>query len=199
MTPRKTGYKVVQTLHGDTLQRVALRELGDAAKWPDIAYMNGLAPPYLTDDPAAANARVFLTGARILVPVAAPVALSDVSPDDPFDADVWLNRGALVAVNGDFALVDGVDNLQQALSNVVVTEPGELLFHPRYGCGLRQFLGASNSRANGLIAGGLVKRALLGDSRVASVRDATVEISGVTQRIEATAVAVDGSTVGVTA
>lgn len=199
MTPRQTGYKTVQTLHGDTLQRVAARELGDASLWPGIAYLNGLAPPYLTDDPAQVAEGVRLTGSRLLVPVDAPVAPADVGTRDPFGSDVRLNKGLLTVEGGDLALVSGVDNLRQALGHVVVTEPGELLFHPRYGCGLRRFIGASNSRANALVAGGLVKRALGADHRVVSVREATTEINGAVLRIEATAVAVDGSTIEVKA
>lgn len=195
---RKVGVKTADTRHGDTLQQIALRELCDASKWPEIALMNGLKPPYLTNDPAMVSDTVMLTGARMLIPAAAPVATADVTVNDPFGTDVKLSRGRLVVADGNIDLVSGVDNLDQALGHVVVTEPGELIFHPRYGCGIRQFLGASNSRANALVSGALVKQALAADPRVSRVASATVEISGAVHRIEATAVAVDGSTVGVT-
>lgn len=185
-----SGYRVVNTRRGDTLQRIAARELGDAARWPDIALLNDLAPPYLVDDPADIAPGVLQSGASLMLPANAVSATRDASTDDLFGRDVALADGDLVVTDGDIALVSGVDNLSQAMRHLIKTEPGDLLFYPRYGCGVRPFLGASNSKANGQVAGALVRRAVLADPRIDSIQAATVEIAGDAVRIEVTAMAI---------
>ena len=198
MTPRSTGYRIVSTNRGDTLQRIALRELGDASQWPDIALMNGLHPPYLTDDPTQQGPEVWLTGAKIRVPAASPLAFADQTATEPFGSDVRLVNGALRAVNGNFDTVYNVDNFKQALVNKLKTEPGELLFHPKYGCDPRQYIGSGNSVTIAMVAGELIKRSMLADPRVSSVPTATATVSGDQLDISIKVVAVDDSTVEVT-
>jgi len=65
------GFRSVELRRGDTLQRVALRELGDAARWVDIALLNSLRPPYVVDDGADAGDGVAYAGMSILIPVPA--------------------------------------------------------------------------------------------------------------------------------
>ena len=190
VTKTLPGYRVVRTFRGDTLQRVAERETGDPAQWYDLIELNGLRPPYLTDDPAQVSAGVLLAGGSLRVPANEVVLVQGETDDDLFGTDCRLSKGEMPVENGDFALIAGVDNLVQALRHLVVTEPGELVFHPRYGCGVRPYLGAANTRANGLVAGSLVKRAVHADPRIHSVREATVEMSGDLLRIEVRAEAI---------
>ena len=63
-----SGFRLVPTRRGDTLQDVAVRELGDAARWYDLAAINDLLPPFLTDDPQQAGPRVLLTGQDLKIP-----------------------------------------------------------------------------------------------------------------------------------
>jgi phage baseplate assembly protein W len=172
------GYRLARTYRGDTLQRVASRELGDAARWYDLIDFNRLLPPYIVDDPSDAGPRVLLAGDSLRIPTNNASIIQDEATDDLFGVDVRLKNGKLFVENGNLSTVADVDNLNQSLRHLVVTEQGELLYHSRYGCGTRAFIGASNSRANGLVAGSLVRRAVLADSRIASVQSALVEQSG---------------------
>ena len=40
-----TGYRYASTNHGDTIQQVAFRELGDASRWAELVWINDLLPP----------------------------------------------------------------------------------------------------------------------------------------------------------
>lgn len=190
-TKTLSGYRLVNTRRGDTLQRVAARELGAAGRWYELAEINNLRPPYLTDDANAVTLQVKLTGSQLIVPSSSPQATADTSVDAVFGADIKLKNGRLQAdESGDIRIISGVDNYVQALRFLLATEPGDLLFHPNYGCGVRSIIGASNSRAKMMLAGGLVRRAIAADPRTQAVPAATVTARGDAIRIEVTATAI---------
>jgi hypothetical protein len=140
-TKTLSGFRLVETRRGDTLQRIAVRELGDATRWHELAEINRLRPPYLTDDESQVSGSVKLTGSQLLVPSSTPTATVDTNAESIFGTDVLLRRGKFQVSSGDLVLVSGVDNYLQALRHVVRTEPGDLMFHPRYGCGVRKMIG----------------------------------------------------------
>ncbi len=185
----------VETLRGDTLQKIAQRELGDASRWVELAVVNNLTFPYITDDPSQSNINVLLSGAVIRVPTQRQLASATSDPDHVFGSDVKLERGELSTVNGDLALVSGVSNLSQALHHVIETEPGELLFHPKYGCSVRSFQGEKNIQQGARFAIALVKRSLMEDPRISKVNNALVVVQGDALMIEADAIAVNGKQV----
>jgi phage baseplate assembly protein W len=166
------GYRFVQTEHGDTLQKVAARYLGDASLWTEIIVLNQMVPPYLTDDPSAATAGVFLNGSYITIPASAPGA-STSDPAAVFGRDILLTGGVLTVVNGDLALVDGVDNLNQALQNLLQTDQGELLFHQDYGTLIRMLIGTKNGPTAALLAAEYAKDPIAADPRISDVSGAT--------------------------
>lgn len=174
-----TGYRFVDTQYGDTLQKIAYRELGDASRWPILIAYNQLVYPFITDDPTLATAGVILTGAQILVPAPVPVIAAQTDPTQVFEIDIALDRnGDLQAdATGDFAVVSGTENLTQALNGRVVTDSGELLFHSDYGNLVRQLLGAINGPNAALLAGKYVTGAVSVDPRVSSVDSSTVTIA----------------------
>lgn len=190
-TKTLSGFRLVETRRGDTLQRIASRELGSATRWYELAEINKLRPPYLTDDEDQASDSVKLTGSQLLVPSTTPVATADTSPESIFGTDVLLKNGRLRVSDGDLVLVSGVDNYLQALGHVVVTEPGDLMFHPEYGCGVRRMIGSSNSRAKITLAGGLVRKAVASDPRTKEVKSATVRAVGDSLFVEGEAIAIN--------
>jgi len=173
-----SGYRFVQTLRGDTLQRIAAREIGDAAQWYTLIAINGLVPPYITDDPAQVKAGVLLSGDAIKVPAPVSVASPTTDATDVFGTDVELRNGALATANGDFALVSGRANLHQALSNRLDTERGDLLFHRDYGSLHRRLIGTVNGPTAGLLAAQYAKSALQADPRVRSITNSSATVSG---------------------
>lgn len=188
------GFRYVQTYRGDTLQRVAAREMGDASRWFELADINGLIPPYITDDPELVSAGVMLSGDTLLVPATGRSGVADGGLS-PFGSDIALSRGELSVDEGDLSIVSGVPNLVQSLAHRLQTDPGDILFHARYGCAARSVVGKVNGPTSAMLAAGFVKRAILSDSRVAGVRSATVRISGDVLSVEAEAETVDGNTV----
>lgn len=64
-----TRWALVQP--GDSLRLIALRELGDALRWIELANINQLRPPYIIEslDPNERQRATLLWGERIAVPL----------------------------------------------------------------------------------------------------------------------------------
>ncbi len=147
------GYRIVETRHGDTLQAIAAREMGDASRWPEIVSYNRLLPPFITDDPLLAGPGIILSGEPIRIPAPAPAANAFSNPDATFLADIKLTNGLIEADGaGDMMLCEGLPNLRQALVHRVVTERGELMYHPSYGSLIKRLLGTVNGPTASLLA-----------------------------------------------
>jgi hypothetical protein len=179
LTRPLAGFRYVQTQQGQSLQLLALRELGSAARWPEIVNINGLTPPYLTDDPGLVSETVRLYGGLLIVPASAAVDASAAEdPDYVFGVDLALLGGDLVIENGDLVVATGRANLRQALEHRVLTNLGELLFHPDYGNGFVGLRGSGNGPTKALLGARFIKESLLADPRVAAVPDVTAQVTG---------------------
>jgi phage baseplate assembly protein W len=196
-TRQISGFRFVQTQYGDTLRGVALRELGDASGWAQLIWLNKLVPPYLTDNPAEVRDGVLLTGSTIRVPSASIEVDAAAFPDEVYQADCQLVAGGFQFQNGDFALVSGRANLRQALSHRIVTDHGELPFHPRYGANLGRLIGTLSSPVRALVAADYVDEALRQESRVKAVSKVTAEPVGDRISISAEVVPITGVTINV--
>lgn len=171
------GYRLVETLYDDTLQAIALRELGDAARWPELVAINNLRPPYLSALPSRDG--VLQYGQMLRVPAAQVTVNTEASPDQVFGIDVALDSsGAITADAGDLALVSGVDNLAAALRHRLDTDTGELMFHPGYGSRVRQVIGAVNGPTAAILAASYARDAVSADPRVDRIVSAKANVSG---------------------
>lgn len=171
------GFRFVNTQIGDSLQRIAQRELGDATQWPLLIAYNDLIPPYITDDPTVAGPQVILTGQQIIVPASAPIAEAAVNPNEVFLIDIALTNGLVTSgATNEILLVKGRDNLKQALINRIVTDNGRLLFHNEYGSFIRRLIGAANGPTVELLAAQYAAAAVLTDVRVAEVTQTTAVV-----------------------
>ncbi len=181
-TLRATGWRWVPTRAGDTLHAIAYRELGTAARWADLAALNDLLPPYLTADPAVAEAaggRVLLHGQAIRVFAASAQADAATTPGDLYGADLATDaQGMLRAAAGDFTTVSGLANLSGALRRRVTTRRGELPFHPDYGTTIREIVGGANTPARALLAAQAARRAVEADPRIQRVSQAVAQPDG---------------------
>lgn len=196
----RAGFRFAETRFGDTLQSVAARELGDAARWTDLIAYNQLVPPFITDDAALAGDGVLLSGQLILVPAPTPASAETSASDDIFGTDLLRSQsGELVTDGVDFVTVGGVENLVQALDGLIRTEQKELIFHPGYGCPLRRMIGKVNGPTRTLLAATVVKGSLSQDPRVSRVRSALAAAAGDALRVDAVVESIAGRPVPVTA
>jgi len=169
-----TGVRQAKVRAGDTLQRIALRELGDASRWHDIALVNGF----------ASNADL-IANATILIPTTSTTPNSAVSGDVSdtqystaerlYGRDfrvIQTARGKLsmvIEANNDLATVGGEANLMQAVMLKTRIAQGTLLENPDYG--LRPLVGKRQAPENAdLLAFGL---------RVAAESDPRIEEANV--------------------
>lgn len=175
--------------HGDTLQRVALRELGDASRWIELLVLNDLRAPYLAEEGAPG---VLAYGDWIKVPAPGSSVSASLNTGDVLGTDLVLTRGRLSAVEGDLALVSGVPNFAQALSFRVTVEKRELGFHPEYGCWVRSLLGDIGGAPSARLAAFYVKSALEEDPRVQTVESCSAQLDGDRVRVQATVIPLSG-------
>lgn len=194
------AFRLVNTHHGDTLQAIAAREMGDPNRWPELVWLNTLSHPYITDDAQRAGPGVILSGAQIKVP--APAGFSDLAVsnnDSVYEADCKMVARQLADDGaGDFAVVSGVDNLKQQLTHRIATPMGQAFRHPEYGCKIYRLIGTRNGPTASRLGAEYVKASLLADYRVNSVPSSKASVQGDTVRIEAVAEAVTGDSLNVT-
>lgn len=183
-----TTYRWVQVKYGETLQQIAARELLDAGRWYEIISINGLRYPYLA---ATASDGVIAYGGMLMVPSSATVASSSVDPNLVFERDIKLTNG-LLSGDLDIHTADGVGNLSQALRHRVMVDTKEMLYHPAYGCRVREVLGAGAGLNSALLAGAYVRAALLKDPRVSAVKSVDVQVFGDQIAVRAEVLPIDG-------
>lgn len=190
--------RLAEIQHGDTLQRIAAREMGDANRWPELVWINRLAFPYLTGDEQSASSSVLLFGTLIKVPAPAGVFTGNGDRGQVYERDCALvNRMLEDDGAGDLRVFSGSDNLRQQLSHVVVTPRGQATRHPEYGCMVWRLLGKVNGPTAAKLGADYVKASLASDYRVSKVDFSTAEIVGDAVRVTARAIAIEGSVVDV--
>lgn len=198
LTRQASGSRFVETYYGDTIQRIALRELGDASRWVEIIALNNLRPPYISDTEAAPG--VLLSGQLIRIPSATVIARAETDPDLVFGVDVQMApSGQLqVGAGGDFEVVGGLDNFKQALRNLLATESGELIFHPGYGTKLRRIIGSVAGPTASLLAAAYARDGLANDPRVERIVTSQATVLGDTINVSVKVQPIVGRAVDVT-
>lgn len=136
---------------GTTLERLALRELGDESLWVEIAEMNNLKPPYVIQDMSDTTLNVIRPGMALLLPTPATNGFSNATVNQQLPINqnltqVQQNLGIdfkispefdLVFDNrGDLSVVVAAENAAQAIVLKMAYEPGDLIDHPEIGVGL---------------------------------------------------------------
>lgn len=187
------NFRYAETRRGDTLQRIALRELGDASQWIEVGLLNGLRPPYVVDDEAQRAAGVLVAGDPIRVPSAVQMSSANINPDEVFGRDVQLVAGALMPnEGGDVLLVGGFENYRQALLNRLQVAKRELGNHPEYGSYAKALIGRGGGPAVANLAAYYTRLALLDDVRTQEVPRCVATIQGDALHIDADVVPVSG-------
>lgn len=189
------GIRKAQTYVGDTLERIALRELGDASQWYTLAWLNGLREPWITDNPDL-RSEVVLLAAQDTINIPSGVVASSAIVDqvDIFGTDVAMSGGQIqFGDDGDFAIVSGRDNLMQALNNRMESRLRDLVYHPSYGNALPVMVGKRGEAVSAELCGVFVARCICGDPRIDTVTSMTVKLSGGRADVEGSFVAVGGN------
>ncbi|MCE2580794.1 hypothetical protein LDL36_20545 [Komagataeibacter sp. FNDCR1] len=194
-----SGTRRARTLIGDTPERIALRETGDAANWYTLIWLNGLRAPYITDNPAHRSNTVLLAGQdEIVVPATGTTPTGVADSSDLFGTDIALTGGVVTAAaNGDLATVSGVPNLVQAVDNRMASLPGDLVYEPSYGNGVYALLGRSTDPINADLAGVFVGRCISADPRIDSIVSITVGVNGDSLDVDGQYMTIGGKSVPV--
>lgn len=188
-------FRLVATQHGDDLQAVAAREMGDANRWPELVWINGLTHPYITTDDRLVGPTVLLAGSFIKVPAPQGVFTDAGERGQVYERDCLMRNRQLQTEDGDLAVIAGASNLRQQLEHRIVTPQGQARRHPQYGCLLWRLLGTVNGPTAGILGAQYVQAALRSDYRVQSVDYSTAEIRGDAVRVQARAIAIEGGVV----
>lgn len=181
---------------GDTLQTIALRELGDASLWRDLIILNDLVFPYIVDVGAGGD-RLLEYGGTIAIPSVKSTIQAGDNAASLYGVDMKLTAGELMSVDGDLVLVAGVANLNQALAHRVTVEKRDLWFHPEYGCWVRSLLGGRSGPVTAKLAEMYVRSSLLEDPRVKSIKSSTATVSGDQVFVDATIIPISGEALNV--
>lgn len=190
------SYRLAETHHGDDLQAIAHREMGDANRWPELVWINSLTWPYITNDERRVEPGVLLAGQFIKVPAPTGVWTDDADRGQVYERDAaMVNKRLVVGEGGDLSVVAGADNLRQQIKHRIDTPRGQARRHPEYGCLVWRLKGTVNGPTAGMLGAEYVKAALLADYRVASVDSASAEVQGDVIRITARARPIEGGVV----
>ena len=170
---------------GATLERIAQDELGDSTRWGEIAEVNGLKAPYVTDDKSDTRRNILKPGDKFLVPSPARNGFSQVPNakdikttvgltelEKSLGTDLKLTKDFDLSISnaGDLEVVSGASNMAQAVMLKLSYEKGEVMRYPEMGAGLRPGVKFPPVEA---IKDGLTNT-LLQDTRIEGIQDLSI-------------------------
>jgi len=180
------GEKKIKIPKSLTIRGIAQQFLGQAGRWKEIAILNNLKPPYLS--PSGDGKNVLRPGQIIRIPAVIQDGQGQIfdTRDDAVekegydfgrDLKIDLNTFSfLVDDTGDLAVVEGEENLTQAVNIKIRTKPGDLVVHPWFG-----FSGEVGSALTlDLLARYHLelKMTLLSDTRIERIKSLSLQASG---------------------
>lgn len=173
------------TQHED-LRAIALRELGDPARWTEIAELNDLRLPFIVRSWRAEDRlpHTLIWGDPVKLPERQPATPTRTS-SQVLGTDIEIQHGDLSTNNGDLALLSGEDNVVQALSHRLRALRGELVYHPRYGSSVALAIGLPGGPFRELVAAGWTQEAIAADPRVARIEAVDAKTEGDAIRVAA--------------
>lgn len=137
---------------GENIHDVAKRLTGKWASWKELVLINNLKPPYISD---LGSANVLKPGDKILVPLKSFVGTTEHK--GPINTDANMRSQSLMEIalgrdmklrefggifdkadielgaSGDYAMIDGFSNFEQACNIKVRTPSGALVMHEDFG------------------------------------------------------------------
>lgn len=131
-----------------SLERIALNELGDSSRWVELAELNNLKSPFITQDINSTLDNVAKPGDYILIPQpvssgfgnipntsAIPISQDLTQLEKKLGVDLKLNEDFDLALgnNGNIDFIVGKDNITQAIMLKLNYEKGDLIKYPSLG------------------------------------------------------------------
>jgi len=171
----------------DTLQSLALQHLGDGALWYELAALNGLVAPYIS---VTGGPSVLKVGDTILLPAPRRSTRSLGSGHNAaalFGSDIRVVETPLSVAGRaqvdieldsqltDLKLIEGTDNLAQAVQLRIWTAMGTYVFDGSYG--LPQAIGLGQTQGVATSLKLAVRAAMKADSRIVKISALTVIVS----------------------
>jgi len=188
--------KQVEIQQGDDLRSIALRELGNPVRWTELASLNDLRLPFITESFRVDDriSHTLLWGEQILIPWETNSARVP-TPISNFGTDIGLPAGRLSATgSGDLFTVSGRKNIVQALSHRVKTLRSEMVYHPEYGCHVSLALGMTALPMVTLMAAAWVYETLVEEPRLSIVQSVDATAHGDRLAVEALVSGVNDNT-----
>ena len=163
---------------GDTLERLALRLLGDSKRSWEVIDLNNLVAPFFdaAEPPCTTGPNIARPGDQIFLPPDALVNQQETSRTE-MDIELYgrdlklLDSGYLTVSIDQLSTVEGVPNVSQALVERIYTTAGELVLHPEYGIQKGLIVGVEGSADQIAFNGLEVGRTVAQDARVTRVAD----------------------------
>ena len=169
----------------DTIERLALRLLGNVQRSWEVIDLNGLQAPFFdtTNPPCTTGPGIARPGDLIYLPPDALVPQRETSQTQ-VDVDLYGRDMAVYATGyveltvDEIATVEGVANITQALYERVMTTVGELVLHAEYGIQNGLIIGTEGTAPQIAFNGLEVARTVGQDPRVTRVADVISTFKG---------------------
>lgn len=174
----------------DTLQQIALTQLGNDNLWPNIAAVN---------ENITSNSDL-VPGEILYIPVQTNVnntsrkeqfILTEDIASDPYGTDIQIDAtgNLIIQEEGDFSTVSGVSNIEQMINLRLQTQIGSMIKQTAFG--LIQSLGLSGFDLAIKYLKMAIKNSLTQDSRIESVENIFVQLDRDTLLITFSVIIVD--------
>jgi hypothetical protein len=145
---------------GETLEHLAARVLGSAARWTEIAELNGW-----IDAETLGSGRPARAGDLVLIPLNTNAQPEPARERDAYGTDLALDQNGDLQLKGaDLATISGAANVEQALGLRLKTTALELAWAPRYG--LPALTGTRLTATSAGYVGALVREQVEADARI---------------------------------
>lgn len=171
--------------HGDTLQGISQRVLKDSSRYLEIAEINDLQYPFISDEDIN-NTHIKTPGDVIILPVDNPILETSFKHvrNDGYTSDLILANklntfsdagDVQVDAYGDLLVSDELVSLQQDLLHCLFTPIGSLLLHPDYGSHLHDIIGHKRTMYWRELCEVEITRVLYCDPRVKEVKKVVIQ------------------------
>ena len=167
------GYKTYVVGGRDTLQRIAINQMGDENLWPFIALINNIT----SNAELVPNSTIYIPILNVGATAIDSYVVSSNQAHDPLGTDIALDAdGNLLLGANDLVTVSGIANLMQAINTRLQTEEGQLIKQTAFGLLVQAgnaAVGLTNSYVQMAIESSLIQ-----DPRIAQVQDVKVMVDG---------------------